>query len=52
MRGTYIIFAVLLFVLYVALAVACARKRRWVFFVIGFFLPILWLIGAILPAKR
>ena len=28
------------------------QKGHWVLGIIGIFLPILWLIGAILPAKR
>jgi hypothetical protein len=28
------------------------QKGRWVLAIVGIFLPFLWLIGAILPAKR
>ncbi|HEY1388325.1 MAG TPA: hypothetical protein VGF38_07240 [Ktedonobacterales bacterium] len=28
------------------------QKGHWVLGIVGIFLPILWLIGAILPAKR
>lgn len=43
-------------VLYVALAIGlglvCLRKRHILWFVLGFFLPLLWLVGAILPDRR
>jgi hypothetical protein len=28
------------------------QKGHWVLGIVGFFIPILWLIGAILPPKR
>jgi hypothetical protein len=34
------------------LAVMTFRKGHWVLGLIGFILPILWLIGAVLPDKR
>lgn len=43
-------------ILYVALvftvAIVTFRKGHWVMGLIGFFFPILWLIGAILPPTR
>jgi hypothetical protein len=42
-------------IIYIALvftvAIVTFRKGHWAFGLIGFFIPILWLIGAILPAK-
>ena len=46
--GLGIIYLVLLF----TLAVMTFRKGHWVLGLIGFILPILWLIGAVLPDKR
>jgi uncharacterized membrane protein len=43
---------VLYLVLLCTLAVMSFRKGHWVLGLIGFIFPILWLIGAILPAKR
>jgi hypothetical protein len=43
-----IIYLVLLF----TLAVLSFRKGHWVFGLIGFIFPPLWVIGAILPSKR
>jgi hypothetical protein len=28
------------------------RKGHWVMFIIGIFIPIFWLIGALIPPKR
>ena len=43
-----IIYLVLLF----TLAVLSFRKGHWVLGLIGFVLPVLWVIGAILPDRR
>ncbi len=49
-------FVVLWVVIYLALIVTLGimsiRKGHWVMFIIGFFLPLFWLIGALLPTKR
>ena len=39
---------VLYLVLVVTLGVLCARNGHWIMFVLGFFFPFLWLIGAVL----
>ena len=36
-------------VLMITLGVLCIRKGHWVMFIIGIFIPLFWLIGAILP---
>ncbi len=36
-------------VLLVTLGVITLRKGHWVMFIIGIFLPIFWLIGAVIP---
>ncbi len=46
--GLGILYLVLLF----TVAIMTFRKGHWVLGLIGFFFPILWLIGAILPARR
>jgi len=46
--GLGILYLVLLF----TVAVITFRKGHWVLGLIGIFVPIVWLIGAILPAKR
>jgi hypothetical protein len=37
-------------VLLVTLGILTIRKGHWVMFFIGIFLPIFWLVGALLPA--
>jgi hypothetical protein len=44
--------AILYIVLLVVLGVMCIRKGHWVLFVLGIFLPFLWIIGAVLPPVR
>jgi hypothetical protein len=36
-------------VLLISLGVTSIRKGHWVMFVIGIFLPLFWLIGALMP---
>ena len=43
-----IIYVVLVF----TLAVLSFRKGHWVLGLIGFVFPVLWLFGAIMPARR
>jgi hypothetical protein len=49
-------FAIMFFTLYVfcifTVCVMTFQKGRWILGIIGIFLPILWLIGAFLPAKK
>jgi hypothetical protein len=40
---------VLYLVLLVSLGVTSIRKGHWVMFLIGLFLPLFWLIGALMP---
>jgi hypothetical protein len=44
--------AILWLVLLIALGVSCLRKGHWVMFILGFFLPLFWIIGAIIPPVR
>jgi hypothetical protein len=46
------LWAVLYFVLIVTLGLLSIRKGHWVMFIIGIFLPIFWLIGALMPSRR
>jgi hypothetical protein len=56
MSGSGWIFSITLAVVYIALLCTVAlltfRKGHWILGLIGFFIPILWIIGAILPARR
>jgi hypothetical protein len=48
----YWLFGVLYVVLLISLGVLSLRKGHWLMFVIGLFLPLFWIIGAVLPPKR
>ena len=48
----YIGGAILYFVLMVTLGIMTLRKGHWVMFIVGIFLPLLWLIGAVIPPVR
>ena len=39
-------------VLLVTLGIISIRKGHWVMFLIGIFIPLFWIIGALLPPKR
>jgi hypothetical protein len=41
--------AVLYIVLLITLGVMTLRKGHWVMFILGIFLPLFWLIGAMIP---
>jgi len=43
--------SIALFVVALAFATVTGAKGRWPWFVVGFFLPIAWVIGAFLPAR-
>jgi hypothetical protein len=46
--GLGILYVILFFVL----GLMSLRKGHWVMFIIGIFLPLFWLIGAMLPPRR
>ena len=39
-------------ILMITLGVMTIRKGHWIMFIIGFFLPFFWLIGALMPSRR
>jgi len=43
---------ILYLVLLITLGVITIRKGHWVMFIVGIFLPLFWLIGALLPPVR
>lgn len=51
-RDMYWLLGAIYFVLMVTLGVLSIRKGHWVMFIIGIFLPLFWLIGALLPPRR
>jgi hypothetical protein len=49
---TAVILGIIWFVLLVTLGVMSIRKGHWVMFIIGIFIPIFWIIGALMPPKQ
>jgi hypothetical protein len=47
-----VLWAAIYLVLILTLGIMSIRKGHWVMFIIGIFLPIFWLIGALLPRRR
>ena len=52
--GTVIggLLGILYVVLLITLGIISIRKGHWIMFILGFFVPLFWLIGALLPARR
>lgn len=50
--GFVVLWAIIYLVLIVTLGIMSLRKGHWVMFIIGIFLPIFWLIGALIPSRR
>lgn len=46
------IWVALFYLLMVAFAIISLRKRHILWFILGFFVPFFWLVGAILPDRR
>jgi hypothetical protein len=44
--------ALLYLVLLVVLGISCLRKGHWIMFIVGIFMPLFWIIGAIIPPAR
>jgi hypothetical protein len=49
--GYLALWTVIYVVLIVTIGLMTIRKGHWVMFLIGFFLPIFWLIGALMPRR-
>jgi hypothetical protein len=43
---------ILYFVLLFVLGLSCLRKGHWVMFIVGIFIPLFWIIGAVIPPVR
>jgi len=39
-------------VLLITIGIICLRKGHWVMFIVGLFIPLFWLIGAVIPRRR
>jgi hypothetical protein len=40
------------FILLVTLGIITIRKGHWVMFIIGIFIPLFWIIGALMPPRQ
>jgi hypothetical protein len=49
--GFVALWAAIYLVLLIVLGVLSLRKGHWVMFIIGIFIPLFWLIGAVLPRR-
>ena len=47
----FVIGGILYFILLVTLGIITIRKGHWVMFIIGIFIPLFWIIGALMPPK-
>ena len=50
--GAWVGLGILYLVLLVTLGITSLRKGHWVWFILGIFIPVCWLIGALLPPTR
>ena len=50
--GAGILFGAIYVVLLITLGILSIRKGHWVMFIIGIFIPLFWIIGAMLPPTR
>jgi hypothetical protein len=48
----FVIGGVLYFVLLITLGIMSIRKGHWVMFIVGIFIPLFWIIGALMPARQ
>ena len=47
-----VILGAIYFILLVSLGIVAIRKGHWIMFIIGIFIPLFWIIGALLPPRR
>jgi hypothetical protein len=50
--GAGVLFGAIYIVLLITLGIIAIRKGHWVMFIIGIFIPLFWIIGALLPPTR
>jgi hypothetical protein len=46
------LFGLLYVILLITLGIISIRKGHWIMFIIGIFIPIFWIIGALLPPTQ
>lgn len=50
--GLGAVLGVLYVVLFVVLGLTSIKKGHWIMFIVGIFVPIFWIIGALMPPVR
>jgi hypothetical protein len=50
--GAWVGLGVLYLILLLTLGIISLRKGHWVMFIIGIFIPLFWLIGALIPPRQ
>ena len=50
--GFIALWTIIYVVLLVTLGIMSIRKGHWIMFLVGLFIPLFWLIGALLPRRR
>jgi hypothetical protein len=50
--GGWVGLEIVYLVLLVTLGIISLRKGHWIMFIVGLFLPLFWLIGALIPSRR
>jgi len=50
-NGAAIGLGLLYIVLLITLGILSLRKGHWIMFIIGLFIPLFWLIGALIPPR-
>ena len=48
---TIVIGGLLYLILLITLGILSIRKGHWVMFIIGIFIPLFWIIGALMPPR-
>ncbi|HVR05837.1 MAG TPA: hypothetical protein VMS02_07325, partial [Solirubrobacteraceae bacterium] len=49
--GAGVLLGAIYIVLLITLGIISIRKGHWVMFLIGIFIPLFWIVGALLPPK-
>ena len=49
---SYGVAGVIWLILLLTLGIIAIRKGHWVMFIIGIFIPLFWIIGAIMPRRQ
>jgi len=42
----------LYFILFFAFGIGCIQKGRWVWFIVGFVFPLVWIVGAVIGQRE